>query len=74
MEYVYLLQATEEQYLKMMKLLDAAIKQDGLEVIQDVVDIYNVLVSGQKMQIPEQQQAPELAPTAETMTPPDSVG
>ncbi len=63
-EYMYLLQATESQYQKMMKFLDTAIKEGGLEVIQDVVDIYNVLVSGQKFQVPE---VPE-EPSAETAT------
>jgi hypothetical protein len=74
MEYVYLLQATEAQYQKMMKFLDVAIKQDGLEVIQDVVDIYNVLVSGQKIQVPTTEQAAPEVPVAEAVTPPDSVG
>lgn len=73
MEYVYLLQATEVQYQKMMKFLDTAIKQDGLEVIQDVVDIYNVLVSGQKLQVPEQI-APEVPTTVAAITPPDLPG
>lgn len=53
MEYVYLLQATEEQFQKMMKFLDVAIKKDGLEVIQDVVDVYNVLVSAKKVSVQE---------------------
>jgi hypothetical protein len=58
MDYVYLLQATEEQYQKMMKFLDVVIKKEGLDVIQDVVDVYNVLVSGRKvpLSLPEPEQ------------------
>lgn len=51
MEYVYFMQATEEQYKKLMNLLDLSLKKDGLEAIQDVVDLYNVLVSANKVPV-----------------------
>jgi hypothetical protein len=69
MEYVYLLQATEAQYQKMMKFLDGAIRKDGLEAIQDVVDIYNVLVSGRKMPLYEEAAQSTLASLEETEQP-----
>lgn len=65
MEYVYIMQASEEQYKKMMKLLDLTVKKDGLSCLQDVVDIYNVLVSSQK--IPTTQYEP--SETVEQTTP-----
>jgi hypothetical protein len=65
MEYVYLLQATEAQYQKIMKFLDGAIKRDGLEAIQDVVDVYNVLVSGRKIPLSEEAAQPTPEQTIE---------
>ncbi len=65
MEYVYLLQATEAQYQKIMKFLDGAIKRDGLEAIQDVVDVYNVLVSGRKIPLSEEAAQPPPEQTIE---------
>jgi hypothetical protein len=53
-EYIYLLQATEEQYQKFMKFLDIVLKKDGVEKLQDVVDVYNVLASARKMPVFEE--------------------
>jgi hypothetical protein len=51
MEHVYFIQATEEQFNKLMNFLDVVLKKQGLEVIQDAVDVYNVLVSANKVPI-----------------------
>jgi len=46
---MFLLQATDEQIQKILKFLDSVLKKEGIEVLQDVVDVYNVVVSAQKM-------------------------
>lgn len=47
---VYLVQATEEQLKKVNKFLDYVLKDRGLEMLADVVDIYNLVASATKLQ------------------------
>lgn len=70
MEYVYLLQATEEQYKKIIKFLDVALKKEGLDILQDVVDIYNVAVSATKLPLPEEQRETEVQESEKSLDSP----
>lgn len=58
---VYLMQATKEQIDTMMNFLDSALKKDGLSALQEVVEIYNVLIQAQKMQLAPEQAQKQLA-------------
>lgn len=55
------MQATKEQIDTMMNFLDTVLKRDGLQSLQEVVEIYNVLIQAQKMAIVPEQGQQQLA-------------
>lgn len=55
------MQATKQQVDTMMNFLDTVLKRDGLAALQDVVEIYNVLIQARQMQIVPEQGQQQLA-------------
>lgn len=63
MSYVYLMQANQEQMDKMMNFLDTVLRKEGVNALQDVVEIYNVYVQASKMQIAPEETQDSVDPT-----------